>query len=157
MFEVTDDPAQASSILDNEVLCFLLNPNLRVTQIAGAIHKYHIYAVEYEGEIYRAVACGIYKNKQSSLDEYDTSIKGVAKWLETGETPVLDCLVHDPLCVLLSEKIHPRNMAKVKRAYKVIYIEYNGKQRAAIACVYHIPNTTQLKGQVLSQEFIGVK
>ena len=155
IFKVTDDATEIEEILNKKHLCFLLNPQLTISQMAGSLDKSYVFAVEHEGGIRRAVSCGLYKQKQKSLEELDTEITGINQWLKEGNNPILETLLESPLSIILSEKLSPKQMFMLKKAFEIIIVQHKNRQREAIACVYYDPNT-KLKGQILSQEFIGV-
>lgn len=164
IFNVIDDPQEAEKRRNEKHLCYLLNPRVSVLNTSALLKDHFIFAVKHNGEIRKAISCGLYKRRQSALQMSNLSNlhqtarerKLIEEWLTQGDGKMFDGFIEDPLSIVLSEELSGNLMFAFKKALDIIVVRYNGRDRLAIACVYYDP-TEQIEGQILSKEFIGVK
>ena len=151
IFEVTADPGEIKLRLNTRQLCFVLNANLKVSHITKILDKYYLMAVKHNGNIRHAAVCGLYKEAPKDFEKLTVETASADMWRDGGDNPVLDILITDPLCILLSTALTPLQVKMVERVYETLELFYMGQTRKAIACAYHDPSIP-LKGQVLSIE-----
>lgn len=156
-FKETDDPVEVKKILQQRHLCYLLSPRLKIQDKMNLSKDFYIMAVEINGQMRSALSCGLYKRKQVDSNAiFINEYPGAASWLAEGDVEILEVLLQSPLCFIVSEDLTPKQIYMMQCAYDMKLVEYKGKERYAIMCVYYDPKQ-QLKGRVLRQELIDVK
>ena len=133
-------------------LCFILNANLKARQTLKIMPKHHLMAVPYHNKIRTGVVCGIYKEAPEDFEKITSDTLASEMWRGSGDNPVLECLIEDPLSVLTSMFLVPVQQSMLERVFEIIDVTYKWKPRKAIACAYYDPNE-KIQGQILSQDW----
>ncbi len=154
----SDDPVFISAaILEEPPLCMVMNKGLSDMSLYKAVSEYYVYLADYNDEQRYVVAGGFYRKKQSAFDKLDPKLiaqcNTAKKWVNSGarDTSVLDELIEDPLCILISTDLEDKRFDILQDAWEIIRVEHEGQVRDAIACVYLDPDYDPGPGRVLGQ------
>ena len=150
LFPIEVQP-DSEKIVDKR-LCFILNAKLKVRQTLKIMPKHHLMAVPYHNEIRTGVVCGIYKETPEDFEKVTSDTLAAEMWRGSGDNPVLEALIEDPLSILTSMFLVPVQQQMLERVFEIIDVTYKWKPRKAIACAYYDPNE-KITGQILSQDW----
>ena len=98
-------------------LCFILNANLKIHQKLKIMLKHHLMAVPYHDEIRIGVVCGVYKEAPEDFEKITSNTLAAEIWQGSGDNPVLEELIEDPLSILTSTFLVPVQQSMLGRVF----------------------------------------